>query len=113
MNIDIIRLWVPNIVKKTRYVYVARYCPFCREGAHSEGNIFRVNLKLKIFKCYNCGTGGKTIQDFAWKLKKLNEMGYIPERRKCLLTGRVFRHKVGDIEVQKGCDEEYESLLPF
>lgn len=100
--INIIRHHIPSIKEtSTKGVWVAKTCPFCYPTTKS--NIFRVNLKLKVFKCYNCGRGGKDANKFIHHIKKQKINGYRAER---------YASKVS-FEVQYGCETFEQSQLPF
>lgn len=102
--IDIIKHHIPELKQtSTKFVYVAKYCPFCKYSK-TNSNIFRVNLKLKVFKCYNCGRSGKDVNKFIHLIKEQKKNGY-----------KIFRYKskVRTFEVYYGCETYYESTLPF
>lgn len=102
MNICLIRHHVPSLKQtKTKFAYISSYCCFCKADTN---RIFRVNLKLKVFKCYNCGRSGKDMNKFFSLLKKQ----------------KINRYRVGQLEkavfgfdVYYGCDSEEQSKLPF
>lgn len=103
--IDIIRHWVPSLMQsKTKYVFTAKTCPFCNPTTKSKS--FRVNLKLQVFKCFQCGRGGRSIKSFIKQLKESKKFGRYSYR---------FNKKYRLIpnEVISGCETYNDSLLPF
>lgn len=68
INVELIRHHIPDLHKRSRFIYVARQCPFCVQYKHGQLK-FRINTKLKVFKCYNCGRGGKDTNKFIHYLK--------------------------------------------
>ena len=76
MNIDLFKHHIPNLKKtKTKFAYISSYCCFCNiEDVGSR--IFRVNLKIKVFKCYNCGISGKKNESFI-RLLKISKINYL------------------------------------
>ena len=118
MNIDIIRHWIPDLKQtKNKNCYVAKQCPFCPKIPRSKS--FRVNLKLKVWKCYQCGRYGKNENKFINYRKRLNKNYNLIYSTKILkkigrnppaseLTKRGI-----SIEVYYGCDSYQDSNLPF
>jgi ribosomal protein L37AE/L43A len=104
MNIDLFRHWIPDLRQtKNKNAYVAKQCPFCPRTPHSKS--FRINLKLKVWKCYQCGRGGKNFNKFVHYLK-----GRDYRRNSIKYLKRIGRQPMSiPIVVQYGC----ESSLPF
>ena len=95
MDVDLFRHWIPDLRQtKNKNAYVSKQCPFCDPTPSSKS--FRVNTKLKVWKCYQCGKSGKDFNKFVHYLK------------------RMGRQPIGiSIEVYYGCLTEYESYAPF
>ena len=109
MNVDLFRHWIPDLRQtKNKIAYVAKQCPFCPSTPHSKS--FRVNTKLKVWKCYQCGRSGKDFNKFIHFLKKrstsLHSLKYLKR------IGRQPRIGIS-IEVYYGCETFYDSQLPF
>lgn len=111
MNVDLFRHWIPDLRQtKNKNAYVARQCPFCPPTPHSKS--FRINTKLKVWKCYQCGRGGKDFNKFVHHLKYrgtfIHSWRYLNKQKK------IGRFPVCiPIEVHYGCETYYESTLPF
>ncbi len=108
MNVDLFRHWIPDLRQtKNKSAYVAKQCPVCPRTPQSRS--FRINTKLKVFKCYQCGRGGK---DF-------NKMIHYLKKRDTSVHSNKYLKKIGrrpvcvPIEVHYGCETFYESQLPF
>ena len=108
MNVDLFRHWLPDLRQtQNKSAYVAKQCPICPRTPHSKS--FRINTKLKVFKCYQCGRGGK---DF-------NKMIHYLKKRDTSVHSNKYLKKIGrrpvcvPIEVHYGCETFYESQLPF
>ena len=68
MKVDLFRHWIPDLRQtKNKSAFVAKQCPFCPRTPHSKS--FRINIKIKVWKCYQCGRGGKSFNDFVHFLK--------------------------------------------
>lgn len=109
--LDIIRHHIPSLKQsKTKYVWTAKTCPFCHPTTKS--NSFRVNMKLKVFKCFQCGRGGRSIKSFVRQLKTSKIIGYYfyPQFGN---YKRLKKVKMTPIEIYYGCETEHESTLPF
>lgn len=73
--IELIRHHVPTIKNtKAKFIFISKWCCFCDEKLG--GYIFRVNTKLKVFKCYNCGRSGKDFNRFKNHLKIRKESDF-------------------------------------
>lgn len=108
MNVELFRHWIPDLKQtKNKSAYVAKQCPFCPRTPHSKS--FRINTKLKVFKCYQCGRSGKSFNKFIHYLKKRDNRNR--ELRHLKKIGR--RPKCVPIDVYHGCETFYESQLPF
>lgn len=106
--IDIVRHWIPELRStRNKAAFVATQCPFCPVVPKSKS--FRLNTKLKVWKCYQCGKGGRNIKSFLRhvRIKKLKEMGYT----------YIFRDNkwisMTPIDVSSGCESYKDTLLPF
>jgi len=100
MNIYLIKHHIPSLIQtKTKYAYVSSYCCFC-DINDIGSRIFRVNLKLKVFKCYNCGISGKNDNSFI-RLLKISKIKYLESAK-----------AVSNFEVQLCKTKEVDSL-PF
>lgn len=89
MNVDLFRHWIPSLRQsKTKYVYLARSCYFCNEYRLGRNNSFRINTKLKVWKCYKCGIGGKDFNKFKYYMKIFKKKGKHP-------LSISFEYKVG------------------
>lgn len=98
MKIDLFKHFIPQIKEtKNKSVFISSYCPVCNTDS---GRIFRIHLKLKVFKCYNCGVSGKSIERFL-KLIKISKINYLKSQK-----------WVREFEVQT-CITKEDSLLPF
>ena len=65
ISIDIVRHWLPDIRQtSTKHAYVAEMCHQCRILGRKSKRSFRLNLKLNVFKCYQCGSSGKSTKQF-------------------------------------------------
>lgn len=118
MNVDIFRHWIPDLKQsKNKNAYTATQCPFCPKVPKSKS--FRINLKLKVWKCFQCGRGGKNENklihyrkrqdkwyNYNYQQKILKRIGHQP--RFSPLLGKGF-----SIEVHYGCETLKETLLPF
>ena len=118
MNIDIIRHWIPDLKQtKNKNVFTATQCPFCDKTKKSKS--FRVNLKLSVWKCYQCGRGGKTESKFINYRKRLNKIyNYKYELKILKKIGRKPRNsnlksRYIPIEDYYGCQTYSDWLLPF
>lgn len=91
--------WIPDLRQtKNKNAYVARQCPICdMEGTTHSKKAFRLNLKLRVFKCYMCGMGGVNDKTFIKYIKDFKKMG----------------HRLNPIEMFMGCQNEIDSDLPF
>lgn len=97
INTGIVKHHIPSLRQTPKkFVYVADYCCFC--DYLSKHSIFRVNTKLKVFKCFNCGTGGKTTASFIYHNRKI--------------YGSSIR-KAASHEVYYGCLSKIDYTLPF
>ncbi|GGF69736.1 hypothetical protein GCM10011397_10870 [Wenyingzhuangia marina] len=69
MNISLFKHWIPSLERqdKNHKIYRSKYCPICNES--SSKFIFRVNVKLKVFKCFYCGSSGKEFNMLLHRLK--------------------------------------------
>jgi ribosomal protein L37AE/L43A len=108
MNVDLFRHWIPDLrLTRNKSAYVAKQCPVCPRTPHSKS--FRINTKLKVWKCYQCGRSGKSFNKMIHYLKKRDtkrkELQYLKK------IGR--RPKCVPIDVHYGCETYYESTLPF
>lgn len=108
MNIDLFKHWIPDLRQtKNKNAWVASKCPCC--GFYTKSKSFRINTKLKVWKCFQCGRGGKTFGKFVHYLKKRDllklEIKYLKKISR--------RPKVSLIEEHYGCSTYYESTLPF
>ena len=95
----IIKHWIPDLKQgRSKYVYTAKQCPQCPPVPKSKS--FRLNTKIGVWKCYQCGNGGRNIKSFLniVKPKKIN---------------RHLLHKSILIESYYSCQTLYESELPF
>jgi len=104
--LDIIRHWIPELrTTKNKSAFVATQCPFCPVVPKSKS--FRLNTKLKVWKCYQCGKGGRKIKSFLKhiRIKKFKEMGYTYQGNK--------RLDMTPIDVSSGCESYRDTLLPF
>lgn len=112
MNIDLFRHWMPDLKQtKNHNAYVARQCLFCPPTPQSKS--FRINTKLKVWKCYQCGKGGKDFNKFFHYLKNRNSHSSF-HRHSAKYLKRIGRHPLGfSIEVYYGCETYQDSLLPF
>jgi len=86
--------------RKDKSVYVSNYCPLCGSISKSNYGFFRVNLRIKVFKCYHCGKGGRSAKSFMKQIKeyKINSLESLK--------------RVSEFENQK-CLTFFESELPF
>lgn len=106
--LDIIRHWIPELkMTKNKSAFVATQCSFCPVVPKSKS--FRLNTKLKVWKCYQCGKGGRKIKSFLKqvRIKKLKEMGYTycsHSKKWIIMT---------PIDVSSGCESYKDALLPF
>ena len=112
MDIDLFRHWIPDLKQtKNKSAFVAKQCPFCPITPHSKS--FRINLKLKVFKCYQCGRSGKSFNKFVHYLKRRDV------KRKIIFNKRRYFKKFGHRpkcitnDVYYGCQTYDESILPF
>ena len=112
MNVDLFRHWLPDLRQtKNKRAYVAKQCPFCPRTPHSKS--FRINTKLKVWKCYQCGKSGNYFNKFVHYLKGRNSHGQFCRHSEKYLK-RIGRHPIGiSIEVHYGCETYYEATLPF
>jgi ribosomal protein L37AE/L43A len=108
MDIDLFRHWIPDLKQtKNKNAYVATQCPVCPSTPKSKS--FRINIKLKVWKCYQCGRGGKSF----------NKMIHYIKKRDTRRNSNRYLKKIGrfpvciPIEVHYGCETYYESTLPF
>lgn len=72
--LNIIRHWNPSIKQMSaKYVYTSDFCFIC--GHHNKYNkrTFRVNTKLGVFKCYQCGSGGRSVESIQREIKRQKE----------------------------------------
>ena len=105
--IDVIRHWIPELKQsKTKHVFTAKTCPFCNPKTTSRS--FRVNMKLYVFKCFQCGRGGKSVKSFIKQLKESKIIGYNFYKAK-----HKTKYRMTPIELSSGCETYYESQLPF
>jgi len=110
MNLELFRHWLPDLRQtRNKNAYVAKQCSFCDPVTHSKS--FRINLKLKVWKCYQCGRSGKSFNKFVnyMKRKKNPYLEYKYKKKLGLLP--INRGIPND--VQYGCATLYESALPF
>lgn len=119
--LDIVRHWIPDLRQtSTKHAYVACQCPFCPKVTRSKS--FRLNTKLKVWKCYQCGRSGKGSTSFTFYRKQrdiqrnakrtLADMKRIG--RHSAFVDFTFRNRIGiPIDVYHGCMTYYESILPF
>ena len=109
MNVDLFRHWIPDLRQtKNKNAYVARQCPVCPPNPKSKS--FRINTKLKVWKCYQCGIGGKSFNKMLHFMMKRNSGVHSKKYLK-----KIGRHpRIGiSIEVYYGCGTYYDSTLPF
>lgn len=108
MKLSLFFHWIPDLRQtKNKNTYVAKQCPFCPRTPKSKS--FRINLKLKVWKCYQCGRSGKSFDKFIHYLKKRDT-----RKRELKYLKRIGRlPKCIPIDVYYGCETEYESNLPF
>lgn len=112
MKVDLFRHWIPDLKQtENKNAYVARQCPFCQPTPHSKS--FRINIKLKVFKCYQCGRSGKSFNKFVHYLKNRDI-----KRQKIYWKRRYYKkfgHRPIGItnDVYYGCQTYEETLLPF
>lgn len=85
---------------KNKKVYKSNYCPICGYISNDNFSFFRVNLKLKVFKCYQCGSGGRTVKSFVKQLKEYK------------VKSLISLNRASEFEIQK-CETFFESELPF
>jgi hypothetical protein len=98
INAGIIKHHIPSLRQKSKkFIYVADYCCFC--DYLSKHCIFRLNTKLKVFKCFNCGTSGKTTASFIYHNRNKTYGSSI--------------QKATSNEVYYGCLREIDYTLPF
>lgn len=108
MDVGLFKHWMPDLKGTTnKRVYVARQCPFCTPVPRSKS--FRLNLKLKVWKCYQCGRGGKSFNKFIHYLKGRGGVKF--QNRYLKRIGRY--PKCIPIGVYYGCETQRDSLLPF
>jgi len=86
--------------RKDKSVYVSNYCPLCGHISKSNFGFFRVNLRIKVFKCYQCGSGGGSIKSFIKQIKEYKK------------NSLASLQRVSEFEIQK-CLTFDESDLPF
>lgn len=66
--LDVISQYVP--LKKVRNGDIVGRCPICRATTKNNRH-FRLSIRKNIFKCFECGVGGKTIFQFLQRVHKL------------------------------------------
>jgi ribosomal protein L37AE/L43A len=108
MNIELFRHWIPDLRQtKNKSAYVAKQCPVCPRTPHSKS--FRINTKLKVWKCYQCGRSGKSFNKMIHYLKKRDT-----KRKELQYWKKIGRRPVCvPIDVHYGCETYYQSTLPF
>ena len=108
---DLIRHHIPSLKQsKTKYVWTAKTCPFCNPKTKS--NSFRVNTKLRVFKCFQCGRGGRSTNSFVKQLKTSKIKGYYfyPQYGR---FKRLTKVRMTPFEIYYGCSTYQDTLLPF
>lgn len=111
--IDIIRHWIPDLKQtKNKNAYTAKQCPFCPTIPNGSKS-FRLNVKLKVFKCYQCGRSGKGINKFIHYLKGRDLKKQIIYNKRRYFKKFGCRPMCITNDVHYGCQTYEETLLPF
>lgn len=91
-------------------IWKSKYCPICEENSYSY--IFRVNTKLKVYKCYNCGSSGKEVYNFTLQLKHGNNHNILKlYYSKCFNKNEI--KEILDNNVDKNEKIEVVNKFPF
>lgn len=93
--------------------YMGR-CPICDSISDKH---LRISDKKKIFKCFNCGSSGKTIPQFLMKLYD-KPFGFVIQHLSIRFRGKKmlknYKHKdICELKVRKYNGEKDDLYLPF
>jgi hypothetical protein len=101
MDISLLLHHKPSLrQRKDKSICVGNYCPLCGHTSKSNFGFLRVNLRIKVFKCCQCGSGGRNIKSFIKQIKEYKK------------NSLASLQRVSEFEIQK-CPTFEESELPF
>lgn len=114
--LDILKHWNPSLVKSenNHKIYISNYCPICKYHSKSNKRFFRYNPQLKVYKCYECGGGGKNIESLLYQIKlgySFSKIWSIDFKR--YKAKRKISSENNGFEKVSECKTEDEDSLPF